>query len=102
MQLEKGGDFMHKRHKYKTLGNKQNVTGTVINYYRNKKEISAQQLSDKLMMKGLDIHRQAIFAIESGLRTVADYELFLIAEALEVTIDELFTKFRELLKDEID
>lgn len=44
-------------------------------------------------MMGLDIHRQAIFAIESGKRTVADYELCLIAEVLGIPTNELLKNF---------
>lgn len=70
---------MNSRNKYSILDGKLNVTGTNINYYRLKKGLSAQQLSDKLIMLGLDIHRQAIFSIESGKRTITDYELCAIA-----------------------
>ena len=47
----------------------------------------------KLIMMGLDIHRQAIFAIESGKRTVSDYELCLIAEVLGIPTNELLKNF---------
>ena len=91
---------MHKRHKYKVLENKHNVTGEMINFYRVKKGLSAQELSDKLIMMGLDIHRQAIFAIESGKRTVADYELCLIAEVLEIPTNDLLRNFIEQIRKE--
>ena len=60
------------RKQFATLGGKLNVTGNNINYYRVQKGLSAQQLSDKLIMLGLDIHRQAIFAIEAGKRSLTD------------------------------
>lgn len=53
------------RNHYSQLNDKLNVTGNRINYYRNEKGISAQELSNKLLLLGLDIHRQAIFSIES-------------------------------------
>lgn len=53
------------RNSYKDLNGKRNVTGININYYRTQLGLSAQQLSDKLIIMGLDIHRQAIFAIEA-------------------------------------
>lgn len=92
---------MNKRHKYKLLEDKQNITGEMINYYRSQRGLSAQELSDKLIIKGLDIHRQAIFAIESGKRTVADYELCLIAEVLKIPTDELLKNFIEQIRKEI-
>lgn len=91
---------MQKRHKYKLLKDKQNVAGEMINYYRLKKEMSAQELSDKLIIRGLDLHRQAIFAIESGKRTVTDYELCLIAEVLKIPTNDLLQKFIEQIRNE--
>ena len=88
------------RNPYKALDGKKNVTGKNINYYRLKKDYSAQQLSDKLIMLGLDLHRQSIFLIESGKRTVSDYELAAIAEVLDITPNDLLSEYTKLLKDE--
>lgn len=88
------------RNPYKELEGKKNVAGSNINYYRNKKEYSVQQLSDKLIMLGLDLHRQSIFLIESGKRTVADYELAAIAEVLDVTPNDLLSTYIKHLKEE--
>ncbi len=85
---------------YKDLNGRRNVTGTNINYYRTQKEWSAQQLSDKLMIEGLDIHRQAIFSIEAGKRSVSDYELCIIAEVLGVSADILLKPFLEYVRKE--
>lgn len=86
------------RNKYKALHGKLNVTGENINRIRLEQNISAQQLSDKLIMIGLDIHRQAIYDIESGKRTVADYELCAIAEMLNVSADILLKDFSKVVK----
>lgn len=88
------------RNPYKELDGKLNVTGNNIHRIRVEKELSAQQLSDKLIMIGLDIHRQAIYDIESGKRTVADYELGAIAEMLDVTANILLKDFSEYVKKE--
>ena len=88
------------RNPYKDLDGKKNVTGSNINYYRTKKDYSAQQLSDKLIMLGLDLHRQSIFLIESGKRTVSDYELAAIAEVLDITPNDLLSGYIKHLKDE--
>jgi transcriptional regulator with XRE-family HTH domain len=89
------------RKQFATLGGKLNVTGNNINYYRVQKGLSVQQLSDKLIMLGLDIHRQAIFAIEAGKRSLTDYELCVIAEILGVTSNDLLKDFRERIKNEL-
>lgn len=91
---------MNIRNKYKELNGKSNVTGSNINYYRTKLGLSAQQLSDKLILLGLDLHRQAIFKIESGKRTVTDYELGIIAEVLGVSTDTLLKQFLDTVKKE--
>lgn len=88
------------RNPYIGLKGKLNVTGENINRIRVQQNLSAQQLSDKLIMIGLDIHRQAIYDIESGKRTVADYELCAIAEMLNTSTDILLKDFSKYVKNE--
>lgn len=88
------------RNPYSGLNGKLNVTGENINRIRLEQNLSAQALSDKLIMIGLDIHRQAIYAIESGKRIVADYELCAIAEMLNTTTDVLLRDFSKYVKKE--
>lgn len=52
-----------------------NVVGKKIQYYRKLNNLSYQGLSDRLMLYGIDIHKQSIYNIEIGVRTVVDYEL---------------------------
>lgn len=40
-----------------------NVISNKIKYYREKNNLSYQKLSDKLMLLGVDIHKQAIYNI---------------------------------------
>ena len=47
-----------------------NVVGNKIKYYRESNNLSYQKLSDKLMLLGVDIHKQAIYNIEIGKRTL--------------------------------
>ncbi len=54
---------------------KLNVIGEKIRYYRELNNYSYQKLSDKLMLYGVDIHKQALYKIEKGTRTVVDYEI---------------------------
>ena len=51
-------------------------------------------------MLGLDLHRQSIFLIESGKRTVSDYELAAIAEVLDITPNDLLYEYTKHLKEE--
>lgn len=88
------------RNPYAALKGKSNIAGANINYFRTQKQMSVQQLSDKLIMMGLDIHRQSIFAIESGKRTITDYEICAFAEALGITTNDLLKDFSEFLKQD--
>ena len=51
---------------------KLNVVGSKIKYYRELNNLSYQKLSDKLMLLGIDIHKQAIYNIEKGIRTYSN------------------------------
>lgn len=50
------------------------------------------------MILGIDISSQLIFDIETGTRTVIDYELCAIAKILGVTTDSLLEDFNSYLK----
>ncbi len=89
------------RNSYNILDNKLNVVGKNIKKARLNKNMSAQRLSDKLIMLGIDIHRQSIFKIEAGKRTVTDYELCTIAEILDTTPEKLLNEFSSYIKEEI-
>lgn len=79
------------------LNGKVNIIGINIKNIREKLGISRQALSDKLMILGVDISSQSIFDIETGTRTVIDYELCAIAKILNTTSDDLMKDFKEYL-----
>lgn len=76
----------------KTNG-KLNVIGYKVRYYRELNNLSYQKLSDMLMLYGIDIHKQAIYNIEKGKRTVTDYELCAFAKCFNITVNELIDEF---------
>ena len=51
--------------------------------------ISQRVLADKLQISGLDIDKNAIQRIESGLRFVTDIELIKLSEVLQVSFQDL-------------
>ena len=51
--------------------------------------LSQRGLADMLQLIGLDVDKNAIQRIESGERFVTDIELKALAEALEVSVEEL-------------
>lgn len=75
------------------IGNSLNVVKDKIRFYREKNNYSYQQLSDILMLHGIDIHKQEIYKIEKGIRTVVDYELCGFAKVFNVPLESLVSDF---------
>lgn len=73
-------------------GNKCNLVGERVRYYRKKKKLSQRLLSEKLETMAIYICRGSISRIEDGSRTVTDIELYGLAAILGVSIEELFPK----------
>lgn len=88
---------MNTRKYIENLGGNLNTVGNNIKIIREKNRLSRQNLSDKLMMLGIDISSQSIFDIETGSRTVIDYELCAFAKILNTTTDALLKDFRNYL-----
>jgi transcriptional regulator with XRE-family HTH domain len=66
-----------------------NVIGRLLKEYRKNKNLSYEQLSAKLELMGISIHKQSLYDIENNKRTVKDYELFAIAYVLEIDVNDL-------------
>ena len=66
-----------------------NVIGKLLKKYREKEKISYEQLSAKLELMGISIHKQSIYDIENNKRTVKDYELFGFAKVLGIDVNDL-------------
>ena len=75
-----------------------NVVGEKIKYYRELNKLSYQKLSDKLMLLGIDIHKQAIYNIEVGKRTIVDFELCAFAKCFGISVNDLTDEYFEKLK----
>lgn len=75
------------------IGNSLNIVKDKIRFYREKNNYSYQQLSDVLMLHGIDIHKQEIYKIEKGIRTVADYELCAFAKVFNVPLESLVSDY---------
>ena len=83
---------------HKKIENNLNVISKNMREIRNDKNISLSNLSDKLMLMGIDISKQSLHRIENNQRSVRDYELSGIALALGVSTDELLMNFIESIK----
>mgnify|MGYP000737764469 CR=1 FL=1 len=71
-------------------GNSMNITGSKVKYYRKKKKMSQQQLSDKLETLAVYICRGSISRIEDGSRTITDIELYGLSQILQIPIEKFF------------
>lgn len=77
-----------------------NVTGQKIRQIRESKNLSQADLSDKLMILGIDINSDGIYKIEKGRRIIKDFELSAISIILDTSETELLSCFRtDLLKN---
>ena len=88
---------MNTRKYNEKLDGKLNTVGINIKTIREQKGFSRQDLSNELMFLGIDISSQSIFDIETGTRTVIDYELCAIAKVLDITTDNLLKDFKNYL-----
>ena len=81
-------------HKAKTASGRANICG--LHIYRLRKAMhprcSQKEFADKLQLLGLDIDKNAVQRMEAGKRTVSDIELKYIAQALQVSVDELLAE----------
>ena len=74
----------------KVPGRKNIVGRRVAEARKNRKPpLTQDALSEKVARRGIQLDRAAIAKIESGLRSVLDYELKALAEVLGVDVDWL-------------
>lgn len=76
-----------------------NVIGRLLRKYRTEKNLSYEKLSAKLELMGIIIHKQSIYDIEHNRRTVKDFELFGLAKALDIKVDDLLQDIFKKLRD---
>ena len=69
--------------------NKKNIIGENLKELRLKKQLTQQDIAVKLQLMGFEFDRITISRIENGHRFVPDYEVKLLAKALEVSVAEL-------------
>ena len=69
-----------------TLDGKCNICGERVRIARESQKLSQEDLAAKIQLNGHSLTQKAISRIETGLRTVPDYELPLLADALNVNL----------------
>lgn len=71
---------------------KRNIIGENVRKLRKEQNLTQEELTAKLQLKGLDIDRPMLTKIELRKREVLDFELLCIAEVFNVSTEELFKK----------
>jgi transcriptional regulator with XRE-family HTH domain len=69
-----------------------NVVGPQIRKLRGEKHWSQSQLAVKLQLLGWDTSQDSVSRLENGGRRVPDLELFVLAEALDARLEDLFPR----------
>lgn len=71
-------------------GEQKNMIGHKVRQLRLEKNMSQQQLSDKLETLAIYICRGSISRIEDQTRTITDIELYGLSKVLSIPIEEFF------------
>lgn len=70
--------------------NRKNVCGIRIRQLRKEKKLSCKDLEIKAVLSGYDFLTQnTITKIELGIRFVPDYEVVILAELLDTSVEDL-------------
>lgn len=76
-------------------GEKMNMVGKRVRQFRQEKNLSQQDLSNKLETVAVYICRGSVSRIEEQKRTVSDIELWGLAKILNKPIESFFEKDKE-------
>ena len=78
--------------------NNLNIIGSILREKRKEKNLSFEQLSNKLQLLGVNIPVTCLHRIENNQRTVRDYEICAISVALNIDVAELLNPITEKFK----
>ncbi|MDR2462350.1 MAG: helix-turn-helix domain-containing protein [Verrucomicrobiales bacterium] len=68
----------------------QNIVGAQVQKIRLKKNFSQEQLAARCGVLGWNISRGTLAKVEAQIRCVSEQELFILAKALRVEMNDLF------------
>lgn len=74
----------------KKLNGKSNVIGKNIKKYRELRNLTQRDLSNKIALLGIDIYHSDISQIENQKLMLKDFEIIAFCKVLGVTYDQLF------------
>lgn len=68
---------------------KSNVSGKIIENYRNAKNMTREDLAKQLQLLGINIDRSGILRIEKNKVILKDFELLAIIRILNINLEDL-------------
>ena len=68
---------------------KSNVSGKIIQKYRKLRNMSREELAEKLQLLGISYDRTTVYRIENGKSLIKDFELLTICKILKIDYIEL-------------
>lgn len=71
---------------------RRNLVGPQIRKLRFQKNLKQEDLSAKCGVLGWDISRGTLAKVEAGIRCVTDLELWVLARALRVSLEDLYPR----------
>ena len=74
----------------KKLNGKSNVIGANIKKYRELRQYSQRELSDKIALLGIDIYHSDISLIENNKLFLKDFEIIAFCKVLGISYDQIF------------
>lgn len=72
------------------MGDKRNILGPKIRYFRKTLGLTQQDLTSRLQIQQIPIDRPMISKVENQTRELLDYEIIAIANALGIDVQKLF------------
>ena len=77
---------------------KLNVIGKKLKKFREAENLSLAQLSNKLLLIGIDIPKSSLQNIEVGKRVVKEYEFYGLCKVFNISMEEMLKDFIEEIK----
>lgn len=84
--------------KFIRYDDKLNVIGSKVRKYRENNKWSLTDLSNKLMLLGIDIPKSSLQNIEMGKRIVKEYEFYALCKVFNVSMEEMLKDFIKNLR----
>ena len=72
---------------------KLNVIGENVRRFREAEKLSLTQLSNKLLLLGIDIPKSSLQNIEMGKRVVKEYEFYALCKVFNISMEDMLKDF---------